>query len=225
MTIMYKLTTQDKTTRGGMKWEIGKTNKATGEGTTMCTDQVLHCYASPHQAVFLNPMHANINNPRLFMIECSDLVATDGLKHASKSQTPVKELPLPILTTNQRVAISIKLALTVYKAVAFVKWANDWLNGTDRTADAYAAYASAAADAYAASSSAAAADAARAAYAASSSDASAAAADAAAYAASSSYAAYASADASAAYAAHAAHAAEFSTAFKEIVEWVLENIT
>lgn len=187
MTIMYKLTTQDKTTRGGMKWEIGKTNIATGKGTSMCTDQVLHCYASPHQAVFLNSVHANINNPRLFMIECSALVATDGLKHASKSQTPVKELPLPILTTNQRVAIAIKLALTVYKAVEFVKWANGWLNGTDRTAGTAADATYAAAAAYTAA-----------------------------------YAAYA---ADATYAARTAAAAKFSTSFKEIVEWVLENIT
>jgi len=225
MTIMYKLTTQDKTTMGGMKWEIGKTNTATGKGTSMCTDQVLHCYASPHQAVFLNSIHANINNPRLFMIACSELVDTDGLKHASKSQTPIKELPVPSLTTNQRVAIAIKLALTVYKAVGFVKWAHNWLNGTDRTVDAaYAAYtAGRAAATYTADAATytAAYAAYTAAYAAYTADA-AYTATRAAYTADAAYAAARTVDA--AYAA-AYTAAKFSTTFKEIVEWVLENIT
>lgn len=47
MVKMYKLTTQEYTTYGGMLWKIGKTNKALGKGTQMCTNQVLHCYASP----------------------------------------------------------------------------------------------------------------------------------------------------------------------------------
>jgi hypothetical protein len=176
----------------------------------MCTDQVLHCYASPHQALFLNSIHANIKNPRLFMIECSDLVATDGLKHACKSQTPIKEISLPILTTNQRVAIAIKLALTVSKAVGFVRWASNWLNGTNRTAASAAAYANASA-AYASASS----------YAASAAYAAADANDANA----SSYAASAaSAYAATAYASSYAAYARFFIDFEEIVEWTLKNI-
>ncbi len=206
MPTMYKLVSQEWTTHNGMKWAIGKTNKATGEGTEMCTNQVLHCYASPEQAVLFNPIHANIYNPILLEIECSEIVANDGLKYACKEQTPKKEICLPVFSLNQKIAFAIKMALLVYKAAPFVKWAEKWLSGKNRTADDADAAARAAARA--------------AAYAAD------AAADAATYAA---YAAYAAADA-ATYAAYAARAATYAAdaaravPFQTIIEWVKENI-
>ncbi len=209
---MYKLVNQDFTTHSGMKWAIGQTNKAKLPGNSMCTGQVLHCYKTPEQAVLFNPIHANIQNPILLEIDCSAIVADDGLKYASKEQTPVKIIPLPTLTINQKVAIAIKLALLTYKASSFVSWATGWLDGSDRTA-------AAAADA-----------AARATYAA---------ADAAAYATyAAAYAAYAAADAAtragtdaATYAAYAAaDAATYATYalktnLQEIINWVMENIS
>ena len=198
MTKMYKLVTQEYTTHGGMKWEIGKTNKATHEGIEMCSNQVLHCYKTPEQAVLFNPVHVNIQNPILLEISCSDIVANDGLKYACKEQTPVREVVLPKLTTNQVVAIAIKLACLVYESSEFIVWANNWLSGRDRTARA----ADAAADAaYAAADAARAADAAYA-------------------------AAYAAADA--AYAARSARGAadaKFSGNLQEVIIWVMGNIT
>src|ERR1700744_1180998 len=99
---MYKLTTQDCKTFGGMTWAIGKTNKATGRGVALCTSDLLHCYKHPMLAVLLNPIHAGFENPRLFEIECSRILATDGLKHGCKEQTPIKELVLPVLTDEQK---------------------------------------------------------------------------------------------------------------------------
>ena len=156
MVKMYKLTTQENTTHGGMSWKIGKTNTAKGVGSSMCSDQVLHCYASPAQAVFLNPIHADIKNPRLYEIECSPIIATDGLKFACKKQTPTQELSPIFLSATQRVAIAIKIAILDYKESNFLEWANLWLNGLDRSrgaaayAAAYAANAAANAAAYAA---------------------------------------------------------------------------
>jgi hypothetical protein len=115
----------------------------------MCTDGVLHCYSNPYLAVLFNPIHAAIKNPRIFEIECSTILDTDGLKSCSKSQTPVKEISLPQLSTNQTVAFAIKCALVVCKEAGFVSWATSWLAGEDRS------YASASAAAYAASASAA----------------------------------------------------------------------
>ena len=128
---MYKLVTQDYTTRGGMKWQIGVTNRATAEGNEMCTDQVLHCYADPYLAVLFNPRHANIKNPRMLEIECSNIVATDGLKHACKEQTPTAEIELPQLTTRQKVLFAIKCSLSVYKTEDFVTWAENYISGAD----------------------------------------------------------------------------------------------
>lgn len=136
MPTMYKLVSQDWTTHGGMKWKIGQTNKATVPGINMCTNQVLHCYKSPEQAMLLNPIHANFKNPILLEIECSEIVANDGLKYACKEQTPNKIVPLPQWTIKQKVAFAIKCALLVYRAADFVGWANDWLSGINRSADA-----------------------------------------------------------------------------------------
>ena len=219
---MYKLVTQDYTTHGGMEWEIGVTNRATAEGNEMCTDQVLHCYADPYLAVLFNPRHANIKNPRMLEIECSNIVATDGLKHACKEQTPIAEIELPQLTTRQKVLFAIKCSLFVYKTRDFVTWAENYISGADISVRAAnAAAANAAADA--------AANAADAAYAAANAaDAAAYAADAAAYAAANAAnaadaAAYAAANAAdaAAYAAYAA--ADAAGIFKGVITWLLEQ--
>lgn len=130
---MYKLVSQDMTSHNGMKWEIGKTNVALGKGNNMCTNQVLHCYKTPEQAALFNPIHACISNPILLEIECSNIVANDGLKYACKEQTPITFCNLPTFTTNQRAAFAIKCALLVYKAAPFVLWATNWLNGIGGT--------------------------------------------------------------------------------------------
>jgi hypothetical protein len=132
MTIMYKLTTKFQTTYGGMKWEIGKTNRATGNSSKMCTDGLLHCYADPHLAVMFNPVHANISEALLFKVECSTILDSDGMKYGCKEQTPKELLTLPVLSTEQRVAFGIKCALLVLREDWFVKWAEDWLSGVCR---------------------------------------------------------------------------------------------
>lgn len=143
---MYKLLSQDMKSHGGMRWEIGKTNKATGIGVELCTDQLLHCYSDPWLAVILNPIHANIVNPRLFRISCSEIVATDGLKHGCKEQTLGSEIPLPTLSRGVVTAFGIKCALMVCKDAAFGEWARRWISNEDRSRAAAAACAAACAD-------------------------------------------------------------------------------
>lgn len=132
--IAYKLLSQEMTSNGGvMKWELNKINKATGPGNKMCTDGVLHCYSHPMLAVLFNSIHANIENPRLFEIECGEIVANDGLKQGSKYQTPTKELIIPSLTGENRVEFSIRCALGVCSSKTFQRWAYNWLSGQDRS--------------------------------------------------------------------------------------------
>ena len=130
---MYKLVKQSSngvmTTMNSTEWNIGVTNTAIGEGNAMCSDAVLHCYSHPLLAVIFNPIHADIKNPILLEIECSEIINTDGLKHACKEQTPVAVLELPEVTTIQRVAFAIKCALLACKDDQFILWANKWLSG------------------------------------------------------------------------------------------------
>jgi hypothetical protein len=211
----YKLLTQDLTSYEDTKWEIGTPITIAKEGVEMCSDQVLHCYNHPVLAVVFNPIHASIYNPKLFEIEVDKIVATDGLKFASKSQTLIREISLPEITTKQKIEFAIKVAKLVYKGKSWNSWANDWLsredcskNSDDAThADAAAADASAAA--YTAR--AAAADAAYAAYAADAADAAA-------------YTAYAASAAAYAGATGADAAADTKNEFNQKMIKIIESI-
>ena len=135
----YKLVTQDCKTRKGAPnettWVIGKTVEAKGEGNKLCTDGVIHAYADPVLAVLLNPIHANISNPRMLVLECSEAVAEAWDKSGHKSAMPIAEIPLPEVTATQRTAFGILCALEVYSNAAFTEWAEAWLDGTDRSLD------------------------------------------------------------------------------------------
>jgi hypothetical protein len=195
----YKLTDQDIRTHNGFQWELGKEVITDGENEELCNKHWLHYYHHPLLAVLLNPIHAKIDNPRLFEVKALGKHLNDnGLKGGCTKMTLVKEIELPEITLNQQIAFGILCSLAVYKESTYILWANDWLNNVDRSAArAYAAAnaasnANAAADAaYAAYAAADAADAAR--YAACA----AAAAAAARYAAAAAAARYAAADAAA----------------------------
>ena len=147
----YKLTDQDMRTHNGFQWELGKEVITDGDSKKLCTKHWLHYYHHPLLAVLLNPIHANIDNPRLFEAKALGKHLDDkGLKGGCTKMTLTKELELPELTLNQKIAFAILCSLEVYKESTYILWANDWLNNVDRSgaaadaADA-AAYASAAA--------------------------------------------------------------------------------
>ena len=141
----YKLTNKQSTTFNDTQWGEGITHQATVKGKTLCTNQVIHVYASPLLAAFLNPIHVDFRNPRLWECECSRPVADDGMKLGVKSCTTLRKVPPPKVTTEQRVKFAILCALAVYHATEFVLWADGWLTGKDRSKNAAreAAYAAA----------------------------------------------------------------------------------
>jgi len=146
----YKLTNAVGRTYNGTLWGEGITHTAAKTGTSLCTNEVIHVYASPLLAVFFNPIHADFASPRLWECECSQPVADDGTKLGVKKCTTLREIPLPDITTEQRVRFAILCALEVYPTAAFVLWADGWLTGRDRSkkaADAARAAAGAAAEA------------------------------------------------------------------------------
>ena len=137
----YKLLTQDMTSHNDTKWELNIPITVTKEGTEMCTDQVLHCYNHPLLAIVLNPIHADIKNPRLFEIEVDKIVNTDGLKYASKQQTLIKEITIPEISIEQKLEFAIRVTQLILKDTKWNSWADNWLNNTDRTKEsAYAAF-------------------------------------------------------------------------------------
>lgn len=201
----YKLTNKDLQTHNGFQWELDKWYEIPVEkqGNDLCTESWFHCYNHPLLAVLLNPIHADIKNPRLFEVEVEGNSKENcGLKFGFTKMRLIKEMEVPKVTTEQRIKFGILCALEVYKEDNFVRWGQDWLSSKDKTKGAAASAAdaadaaSAASAAYVAAVAASAANAA--AYAAS-------VANAAAVAASAVYAAYAATDA--AYVAYVAYAA------------------
>ena len=143
----YKLTKSNCKTKNNTLWGENITHEAMGDSTQdLCSDGWIHFYTDPNIAVLMNPKHANFSNPVLWECESHGEEKHESLKSGCRSLTTIKQLPLPIFTTNQKVAFGILCSLEVYKEPRYVRWANDWLNNTDRT-HAAAAYVADAADA------------------------------------------------------------------------------
>lgn len=133
---LYKLTDQDGYTRRGKsgetQWSEGFTLETNGEGD-LCGPGWVHAYTDPLLAVFLNPIHADIKFPLLWECEGEIGKSDRGLKVGCKKLTTIRKLPLPDVTTEQRVRFGILCALEVCEEPQFMTWAGRWLAGTDRT--------------------------------------------------------------------------------------------
>jgi hypothetical protein len=137
--ITIKKTNPDKTTFGGFKWKVGKWYKTSGEGD-LCWEGWLHFYHSPDLAVLLNPIHADFKDPVLWEAECRGKSLDDrGLKIGWTEARIVKKIKLPEWTTTKKVAFGILCAKEVFFDKSWVAWADSWLSGKDRSAEAAAA--------------------------------------------------------------------------------------
>jgi len=157
---VYKLTDQNMQTHYGCQWTLGVEKTTDGSGE-LCSSGWLHAYTDPLLAVLLNPIHADIDNPRMFIAEASGKSKSDhGLKVGYTSMKLVEEMPVPDVTSERRVRFAILCAKEVRRNKKWNAWANKWLSGKDRSiesalttasaasyADAAATYADAAATA------------------------------------------------------------------------------
>ena len=133
MNIRYKLTNQNLKTYNSCQWTLGEWKETNGIGS-LCTKGWLHCYSNPLLAILLNPVHAMIKNPKLFECEVEGKCLEDrGMKEGWTRMRLVKEIPLPEISLTQKAAFGILCAKKVCEEETWVNWANNWLNGTDRT--------------------------------------------------------------------------------------------
>jgi len=133
MPVKYKLTDQEMRTYGGCQWTLDETKTASGDGE-LCGPGWLHYYDHPLLAVLLNPIHANIRNPRLFEAEATGQIKDDmGLKGGCTRMVLTRELSVPAVTTEQRVRFAMLCAMEVYENKQWVAWARTWLDRSNRT--------------------------------------------------------------------------------------------
>ena len=139
----YKLTDEKGKTKNDTQWGINVTHSASGEGKKLCTNGWIHFYVNPLIAVIMNPAHAGFVNPILWECETSGEELHGALKAGCKTLTTIKEIDLPVIAINSKIAFGILCAKRMYSDLEWNTWADNWLAGKDRTAAA--AYAAAAA--------------------------------------------------------------------------------
>ena len=143
----FKLTNMKKQTRGGMQWGEEVEWEALGPGVAFCSPDLIHFYDHPLLAILHNPLHVNYIPALLWRGEASGQIFSDrGMKWGCKRFRTLEQIPLPVVTENQRVAYGILCALAVYPETNWVAWAQSWLDGTDRSRLAAHVAAEAAAD-------------------------------------------------------------------------------
>jgi len=139
MQTLYKLTDEHGYTRRGEDnqclWGEGVSHSGTGKGG-LCSSGVIHAYTHPLLAVFLNPIHAGFSEPRLWEAEGVVKFSDNYLKVGCVTLRTIREITLPVVTTEQRVKFAILCAKKVCKSKEWNSWADRWLSGEDRTASA-----------------------------------------------------------------------------------------
>jgi hypothetical protein len=92
---LYKLTDQKMQTYGDFQWELNKTYYIKGPANRLlCTSGVFHAYKSIELALLLNPIHANISDPRCFESK-GQVVIEDYGKVGTKELTLTRSRKLP----------------------------------------------------------------------------------------------------------------------------------
>jgi len=133
MKIKYKFTDENMRTHNGCQWTLGEWEEVSGKGE-LCNNGWLHCYCDPLLAILLNPIHGDYKNPRLWEVEVGGAEKHDGqLKSGYTQMRLLKEIKLPVITIEQRVRFGILCAKEVCKDKKWNIWADEWLDGTDRT--------------------------------------------------------------------------------------------
>jgi hypothetical protein len=143
MKTLYKLTDQNNKTHSDTLWGPGVKHIATGKDYFLCTKDLIHAYEDPLLAMFISPIHVKYMGLKLWKAKttCKKIVREDQLKCGVKSLTTIKEIPLPVITTTQRIAFGILCAKKVCSDIKWNKWADKWLSGEDRSIEsARAAY-------------------------------------------------------------------------------------
>ncbi len=135
--MLYKLTDENDQTRNNTQWGPGVTHTASGRGK-LCASAWIHAYRDPILAVLMNLIHANFKVPHLWEAE-GEVGIDDGMRVGCTSLTTLRQIPVPEISTGQRIRFGILVAQCVYHDPKWNTWADDWLSGKDRSTEAAAA--------------------------------------------------------------------------------------
>jgi hypothetical protein len=135
---VYKLTDKNLQTYGGYQWQVGVPASASGIGE-LCGPGWLHAYPDPLVGLFLNPIHSAFESPLLWVATgAGKRLDEQGLKLGVTTLTLQRQLSVPVISTEQRVRFAIAVAWP-RSTPKWRKWAEAWLDGSDRSKSASAA--------------------------------------------------------------------------------------
>lgn len=124
------MTTLWKLTGPAPDWATGDTHWGDGDTHTAW----IYAYTDPLLAVLLDPIHADIGPDAVLWEAEGEVGRTDrGLRVGCTTLTTIRQVPLPVVTTAQRVTFGILCAREVCDDPAWRAWADAWLDGTDRS--------------------------------------------------------------------------------------------
>lgn len=143
MSYLYKLTDKFGNTKNQTHWAEGTRHEIAKElrdsTQHLCSKHYYHAYENPLVAVFMNPSHAGFRNPILWRATGWVSKRDGQIKCGCFTLRTLQQIPLPVLTTNQRVRVAIQCALKRSQTESFKLWAKNWLSGVDRTSKTVAA--------------------------------------------------------------------------------------
>lgn len=158
--VLYKLTDSNGKTMNDTQWGPDVSHSGIGYGQ-LCSNGWIHAYEHALLGVFMNPIQAGFVGPRMWKAEGEIRLRDGPFKCGCKTLTTLYEIPVPVVTPEQRVRFAILCAKAVYKDPLWNAWADEWLahghttissveasakagrvaNCTGNSNEAYAAYA------------------------------------------------------------------------------------
>ena len=139
---LYKLTDQNWKTRAGhtneTDWGPGIEHEAVGDpDQELCSDGYIHAYEDPLLGLLMNPVHADICSPVVWESEGA-VDKSDGLKVGCRRLKTIYivDSPHSAITAEHRVRFAILCAKAICTDPGWSEWADAWLGGSERSADA-----------------------------------------------------------------------------------------
>ena len=113
------------------------------EFTGICGNGCLHAYKSWQLGLLTNPAMEDfaISHPHVWRSETPKILGDNGIKIGCAELTTIERIEVPEPTTEQCVEFAIRCAWEVCDEPEWRPWATAWLDGTDRSEDAGAAWA------------------------------------------------------------------------------------
>lgn len=125
----YKLVDQQFTSCNGMKWFPNVWHMESGLDT-LCNEGWLHVYTHPLLAAFLNPIHADVQEPKYFRAEAvGNFRIESGLKVGVTALRITEEILPPHIDQEHRIRLALMVSLEVCTNIQWCSWARNYLEG------------------------------------------------------------------------------------------------